>query len=140
MKFARRVSAVTTIAAVLGGGALAFSSPASAAESAAPVAKYNGACGAGHRVIDFADIQKLGTTFLTYNNTTGENCVVTVRANPGAAVYMFASLSSEEGGKTTDSGRFTTYAGPVFLQARGECVTWEGGITTYSTSDTGHCG
>ncbi|MEK8145736.1 hypothetical protein NKH18_44065 [Streptomyces sp. M10(2022)] len=119
MKLARRASTVTAIAAVVVGSALAFSAPASAAESAVPVAKYNGACGAGHQVIDSADIQKLGTTFLTYNNTTGENCVVTVRAKPGAAVHMFASLSSETGGKTTDSGQFTTYAGPVFLQARG---------------------
>jgi hypothetical protein len=54
-----------------------------AAPSEAPVAKYNGACGAGHKVIDSANMENLGTTFLTYNSTTGENCVVTVRTRPG---------------------------------------------------------
>ncbi|TLS43009.1 spore-associated protein A [Streptomyces montanus] len=139
MKFARHAAAV---AVVVGGGVLTVAAavPASAAESAVPVAKYNGACGTGHKVIDSADIQNLGTTFLTYNKATGENCVVTVRAHPGAPVYMFASLSSEKEGKATEGGQFTTYAGPVYLKAPGECVTWEGGITTYSTLGTGHCG
>lgn len=140
MKLARRTAAATTIVIAVSGSALALAGPASAAESVGPVAKYNGACGAGHTVIDSADMENLGTTFLTYNKTTGENCVVTVRANAGAPVYMFASLSSQREGKATDSGQFTTYAGPVYLQARGQCVTWEGGITTYSTRGTGHCG
>jgi hypothetical protein len=53
---------------------------------------------------------------------------------------MFARLSSKTGGTATDKGQFTTYAGPVYIEAPGECVTWEGGITTYSTKGTGHCG
>ncbi|MFI0773352.1 spore-associated protein A [Streptomyces sp. NPDC021212] len=140
MKLARRTAAVTAVTVVVSGSALALAGPASAAESVGPVATYNGACGTGYKVIDSADMENLGTTFLTYNKTTGENCVVTVRARAGAPVYMFASLSSPREGKATDNGRFTTYAGPVYLQARGQCVTWEGGITTYSTSATGHCG
>lgn len=140
MKLARRTAIITAIATVVGGSTLALAGPASAAESVGPVAKYNGACGAGHKVIDSADMENLGTTFLTYNKTTGENCVVTVRASAGAPVYMFASLSSAREGKATDSGRFTTYAGPVYLHAPGQCVTWEGGISTYSTKGTGHCG
>lgn len=145
MKLIRHATAVATVAAVVTGGALAFAAPATAATAAtssseAPVATYNGACGTGHKVIDSANMENLGTTFLTYNATTGENCVVTVRTKPGAAVDMFARLSSRTGGTATDRGRFTTYAGPVYLQARGECVTWEGGITTYSTKGTGHCG
>ncbi|GAA2314043.1 spore-associated protein A [Streptomyces kunmingensis] len=153
MKLVRHAAAV---AVVVTGGALALAAPASASAPTAaptaartapaaataevPVATYNGACGSGHKVIDSANMENLGTTFLTYNKTTGENCVVTVRTKPGAAVDMFARLSSETGGTTTDRGRFTTYAGPVYLEARGECVTWEGGITTYSTKGTGHCG
>ncbi|MFI7382888.1 spore-associated protein A [Streptomyces sp. NPDC049813] len=157
MKHVRHAAAV---AVLVTGGALALAVPATAsttvsaaapaaahpaakaapAPTEAPVAKYNGACGAGHKVIDSANMELLGTTFLTYNKTTGENCVVTVRTKPGAAVSMFARLSSATGGTTTDRGRFTTYAGPVFLEARGECVTWEGGISTYSTKGTGHCG
>ncbi|KIF66925.1 hypothetical protein HY68_34400 [Streptomyces sp. AcH 505] len=151
MKLIRHAAGVATVAVVVTGGALALAAPASASAPAAastaatsssetPVAKYNGACGAGHKVIDSANMENLGTTFLTYNATTGENCVVTVRTKPGAAVDMFARLSSKTGGTATDRGRFTTYAGPVYIQARGECVTWEGGITTYSTKGTGHCG
>ncbi|MEV2193272.1 spore-associated protein A [Streptomyces phaeochromogenes] len=153
MKLVRHAAAV---AVIVTGGALALAAPASASASAsaptaarsavaaapseAPVAKYNGACGAGHKVIDSANMENLGTTFLTYNKTTGENCVVTVRTKPGAPVKMFARLSSKTGGTATDSGQFTTYAGPVYIEAPGECVTWEGGITTYSTKGTGHCG
>lgn len=159
MKLVRHTAAA---AVVLTGGALALASPASAATpvltpaavqaapaakaasaasvSEAPVARYNGACGTGHKVIDSANMENLGTTFLTYNAATGENCLVTVRTKPGAAVDMFARLSSKKGGTATDRGRFTTYAGPVYIEAPGECVTWEGGITTYSTKGTGHCG
>ena len=112
MKLARRTAAVTTIAIIVSGSALALAGPASAAESVGPVAKYNGACGAGHKVIDSADMENLGTTFLTYNKTTGENCVVTVRASAGTAVYMFASLSSKERGRRPTAASSRPTPGP----------------------------
>ena len=93
------------------------------------MAKNNGVCGAGCSVVNSAQIGTVGTVYLTYNRSTGNNCVVTIRSTPGRAVPMTASIGA---GTSTDisedSGNYTTYAGPAYLHAPGECVNWHGAI------------
>ncbi|WP_433709542.1 hypothetical protein ACQP2U_24015 [Nocardia sp. CA-084685] len=129
---------IATSAALTVGGVALGSGSASAAT-------YNGVCGPGYSVIDHHDLDG-GTIFLTYNN--GWNCVVTVRNQPGQAEKMLASLNIfGSSDKHRDSGWYTTYAGPVFVNAPHQCVDWGGGITPpgYENGGVwnvigGHCG
>ncbi|MFD6951343.1 spore-associated protein A [Nocardiopsis sp. TSRI0078] len=129
------------LTAALATGSLALASPAAAAP---PVAPYNGACGSGYGVVNHAGIGSKGTVFVTYNNSTGYNCAVTVRANPGAAVEMVVSIkrtSDPASAAKMDSGYYTTYAGPVYLHAADQCVDWMGRITGSPGGDRGtNCG
>lgn len=132
-----RTAALLT--AALATGSLALASPASAA---APVADYNGVCGNGYGVVNYANIGSKGTVFLTYNNSNGYNCVVTVRTNPGAAAPMeaFIRVNGTSSWKR-DSGNYTTYAGPVYLSAARQCVDWGGTIGTITkTAIRTNCG
>ncbi|WP_370012648.1 spore-associated protein A [Nocardiopsis sp. LDBS0036] len=133
LKKAATLAAACGIAAA---GLMATAAPASAAS-------YNGACGSDYGVvnqIEFPDNR--GTTFLTYNNSNGYNCVVTVRTNPGAAAPMeaFIRVNGTSSWKR-DSGDYTTYAGPVYLSAARQCVDWGGTIGTITkTATRTNCG
>ena len=163
MNLARRIALSTALtAAVTAGGATAFAVPASAATpvartvsdqaapaatkaapaAAVPAVAYNGVCGTGYSVIDSTPIGSVGTVYVTWNNATGKNCVVTVRNTPGAAVLMNAMLwaSADPAGGVSDEGKYTTYAGPVYLNARGQCITWSGRIGNVFAGNSGHCG
>ncbi|MFD7126778.1 MULTISPECIES: spore-associated protein A [Streptomyces] len=152
MTIIRRASAIgaavtaTACAAIALAPAAAAAEPAAqratAAPKAAAAAKYNGACGGGYSVVNSAQIGTKGTVFLTYNSATGKNCVVTVRTTPGKAVHMTASLGFASSTTTvTDTGYYTTYAGPVYLDARGLCVTWRGEIAGEVAGKNGtNCG
>ncbi|WP_310723378.1 spore-associated protein A [Streptomyces sp. N2A] len=152
MKPMRRAVVATVLASAATVGSVAFALPASAADSSAAsaadrsaasaVAAYNGVCGAGYKVVDFSNIGTLGTAYLTWNATTGENCAVTVRARTGAAVYMHAKVFQTNNTQVSasDSGAYTSYAGPVYIPARFECVTWRGQIADQYVTGAGHCG
>lgn len=92
-------------------------------------AAYNGVCGNGYGVVNQATISG-GTIYLTYNSTNGNNCVVVVRSNSGAAMNMDAALKASDGTSwQTDPGDWTQYAGPVYLDSMaGQCVDWGGAI------------
>ncbi|MFB7226567.1 MULTISPECIES: spore-associated protein A [Streptomyces] len=139
----RRASAIGAAVTATACAAVALAPAAVAAEpKAAAAAKYNGACGGGYSVVNSAQIGAQGTVFLTYNSATGKNCVVTVRTKPGKAVHMTASLGFASPTTTvTDTGYYTTYAGPVYLDARGLCVTWRGEIAGEVAGKNGtNCG
>jgi len=112
-----------------------------AGPATAPVATYNGACGAGYGQDDYMNVTG-GTVFLTYNSTNGYNCVVTVRTTSGAAVYMDAGIKLS--GSSTwihDSGQYTTYAGPKYVHAVGQCIDWYGVIgSSTAVQYNSHCG
>ncbi|WP_017569494.1 spore-associated protein A [Nocardiopsis halotolerans] len=94
----------------------------------ASAASYGGQCGNGYGVVNQASING-GTVFLAYNGSNGRNCVVVVRSDPGDARNMDAALKPS--GSTswqTDPGNWTEYAGPVYVEAAGECVDWGGVI------------
>ncbi|WP_433697465.1 spore-associated protein A [Nocardiopsis sp. CA-288880] len=112
--------------------------------SPAHAATYNGACGSGYNVVNSVAVGNSGTTFLTYNNSNGYNCAVTVRNNPGAAVEMVVALKRTQDDASQavqDAGYYTTYAGPVYLHAAGSCVDWFGYIDGANGSKNGtNCG
>lgn len=99
-------------------------------------------CGTGYRVIDWAGLGSAGAVYLLYNAATGNNCVATIKASSlGTASPTSAFLEVEGQTRTTDSGSYAYYAGPVRKAAAGSCVRWGGtaGGVSY-TSPFEHCG
>ncbi|MGH3757959.1 M23 family metallopeptidase [Actinophytocola sp.] len=98
------------------------------------------ACGSGFRVIDHASLGSAGTVYLLYRN--GSNCVVTIKATSiGTGSATSAFLEVQGGTRTTDSGSFGYYAGPVIKSAPSQCVKWGGSVGSNSyTSPFEHCG
>ncbi|WP_328652767.1 protein kinase [Micromonospora sp. NBC_00330] len=90
------------------------------------------ACGSGYQVIDSAtltggDGQRKGRVFLLYHSGTGTNCVVTLKDTAvGAKSAASAYLEVQGRARSTDSGSFDYYAGPVRATAAGTCVKWGG--------------
>ena len=97
-------------------------------------------CGSGYAVIDSATLTG-GRAYLLYNSGNGSNCVVTLKTKVGSASSMAAFLEPQGQSRTTDSGSYTSYAGPVKRSAPGQCVKWGGsnGSSAY-TSPFEHCG
>ncbi|MEU0485460.1 spore-associated protein A [Streptosporangium sp. NPDC006013] len=118
--------------ALITGAALAVVTGTIATAAPASAAAYGGQCGSGYGVVNQFNLpDSRGTVFLTYNSSTGRNCVVTVRTTPGAATLMEAYLRRSSASTwTKDSGNYTTYAGPVYVSAAGACVDWGGTIGT----------
>ena len=102
-------------------------------------AAYNGVCGSGYGVIDSHALNG-GTVYLTYNGSTGKNCVVTIRNTPGVRRSMCAKVSLAFAPWNEDCGSYTTYAGPVYVYAPNECIDWGGSIegSSYYEYNT-HC-
>ncbi|MCG5440241.1 hypothetical protein PSH25_004902, partial [Micromonospora sp. PSH25] len=104
------------------------------------------ACGSGYQVIDSAtltggDGQRKGRVFLLYHAGTGTNCVVTLKDTAvGAKSAASAYLEVQGRARSTDSGSFDYYAGPVRATAAGTCVKW-GGSTGGASYGSGfeHC-
>ncbi|WP_430496712.1 protein kinase domain-containing protein [Micromonospora trifolii] len=90
------------------------------------------ACGSGYQVIDSAtltggDGQRKGRVFLLFHAGTGTNCVVTLKdTSVGAKSAVSAYLEVQGRARSTDSGSFDYYAGPVRASAAGTCVKWGG--------------
>ncbi|MFI7677375.1 M23 family metallopeptidase [Actinophytocola sp. NPDC049390] len=98
-------------------------------------------CGSGYSTIDRAGLTG-GTVYLMYNSGNGYNCVVTLKStNLGRATSVSAFLEPQGGTRTTDSGSYGYYAGPVRKYAPGTCVRWGGSVGSSSyTSPFEHCG
>ena len=99
-------------------------------------------CGSGFAVIDQAALGSVGRTYLLYSSGTGNNCVVTLKStNLGTPTAVSAFLEPQGASRTTDSGSFGYYAGPVKRSAPGTCVKWGGSVgSTSYTSPFEHCG
>ncbi|MFG1871037.1 serine/threonine-protein kinase [Micromonospora arborensis] len=104
------------------------------------------ACGSGYQVIDSAtltggDGNRKGRVFLMYHAGTGTNCVVTLKdTGVGTKTAASAYLEVQGRARSTDSGSFDYYAGPVRASAAGTCVKW-GGATGGVSYGSGfeHC-
>ncbi|MGX9888438.1 spore-associated protein A [Streptomyces sp. NPDC002276] len=145
-KLSRRTTTATALGTLALAGTIAATAPASAAtttKAATATATYNGACGTGYKVIDSTPVGNVGKVFLTWNESTGKNCAVTIRNTPGAKIHMAVELNIDvnyEHNPVVDSGQYTSYAGPVYMSARGYCAIWYGVIGTAKAGDSGHCG
>jgi hypothetical protein len=134
MRFNRSVLAATGLAALALGATTALAAPASAAPNTTP----QKVCGSAYKTVNSAPVGSLGTVYLTYNASNGENCVATIRKNPGTAVEMSTWIyvsDTDEGGQ--DYGRYTSYAGPVYVYGKGHCVDWGGQISNIYTQISG---
>ncbi|GGS85171.1 spore-associated protein A [Nonomuraea spiralis] len=133
-KFRTKVALPLVTAAMLA-GSVVVSSPANAASS--PIA----ACGGGsYHVIDHHNITG-GVIYLMYNGRT--NCAVTWKtANLGKSTPMDVWIARKNDAKSVeDEGSYAYYAGPVKIDAPGQCINWGGRISSSSWySGWSHCG
>jgi hypothetical protein len=138
MRFTHSAMAAAALTALSLGTATALASPASAAPNTTP----QKVCGSGYVTVNSAPVGSLGTVYLTYNSSTGKNCVTTIRSNPGTAMDMSAwiyVLDNEE--SDADGGQYTSYAGPTYVYGKGHCVDWGGHIGNVHTAVYGsNCG
>ncbi|MFH0521077.1 spore-associated protein [Streptomyces sp. M41] len=138
MRYARSILSATALAALTVGTTAALAAPASAAPNTTP----QKVCGSAYKTVNSAPVGSLGTVYLTYNARNGENCVATIRNNPGAAALMSAWIyvpDTEEFHE--DAGEFTSYAGPTYVYGKGHCVDWGGNIKNVYVQVTGsNCG
>ncbi|SCE99807.1 serine/threonine protein kinase [Micromonospora coriariae] len=103
-------------------------------------------CGSGYQVIDSAtltggDGRRRGRVYLLYHSGSGNNCVVTLKDTAvGTKSAASAYLEVQGRARSTDSGSFDYYAGPVRASAAGTCVKW-GGATGGVSYGSGfeHC-
>lgn len=147
LKLSRRTTTAAALATLALGGTIAATAPASAATTSAGA--YNGACGAGYYVQDSLDVKSsqttvAGTVYVTYSRDTGKHCAVLVRTKPGTRMFMEVTLDTapSSGAPERDYGSFTTYAGPVFLDASksdAQCLEWSGTVDIYYNSAQGLC-
>ncbi|MFD9396417.1 spore-associated protein [Streptomyces sp. NPDC060000] len=134
MRFTHSMLGAAALAALSVGATTALAAPASAAPNTTP----QKVCGSGYKTVNSAAIGSLGTVYLTYNAANGNNCVVTIRSNPGTAVDMSAWIyvpDTNEG--DDDYGRYTSYAGPSYVIGKGHCVDWGGVIANTYVQVTG---
>ncbi|MEU0674593.1 spore-associated protein [Streptomyces sp. NPDC006172] len=138
MRFTHSMLGAAALAALSLGATTALAAPASAAPNTTP----QKVCGSGYKTVNSAPVGSLGTVYLTYNAANGNNCVVTIRNSPGAAVYMAAWIFIDATLETDeDYGQFTSYAGPAYAVGKGHCVDWGGGIAnTHVTITQSNCG
>lgn len=97
-------------------------------------------CGSGFVNVDSVKLGSAGTTNLLWKGSTSQNCVVTLKmASVGTATSTSAFLEPTGSTRTTDSGSYGYYAGPVIRTAP-SCVKWGGSTGGYSyTSPFEHC-
>ncbi|MCM2580131.1 spore-associated protein A [Streptomyces meridianus] len=143
MKRSKRALTAALAATGMACAGLVATAPAASAATSGATAAYNGVCGSGYKVVNSAPVGSVGTVYLTYNSTSGKNCVVTIRNTAGSPTYMFAYLNTldDPSDPAYDEGEYRSYAGPVYKYARGMCVEWGGIIGTWEAFNTGsNCG
>lgn len=131
------------------GAASATTAPTTAAPPKPKPNPYTAAqaCGSGYQVIDTATLTgsdgvRRGRVFLLYQASTGRNCVVTLKDTAvGVKSAVSAYLEVKGKARSTDSGSFAYYAGPVRADADRICVRWGGAVGGVGYgSPFEHCG
>ncbi|MFI5820536.1 spore-associated protein [Streptomyces rishiriensis] len=134
MRFTHTMLGAAALAALAVGATTALAAPASATPNTTP----QKVCGSGYKTVNSAAVGSLGTVYLTYNAANGNNCVATIRNNPGTAVDMSAWIYVPDTDKGDDDyGHYTSFAGPTYVIGKGHCVDWGGGIANTTVQVTG---
>ncbi|MDX2600601.1 spore-associated protein [Streptomyces caniscabiei] len=138
MRKVRNVVTMGALAALAVGASTAFATTASAAPNITP----QGVCGKAYKTVNSAPVGSLGTVYLTYNSSNGENCVATIRKNPGTlkpmSTWVYVPATDEYAG---DSDSYSSYAGPAYVYGKGFCVSWGGSIdNVYVSVENSNCG
>ncbi|MBE4737347.1 MULTISPECIES: hypothetical protein [Streptomyces] len=138
MRKVRNVVTMGALAALAVGASTAFATTASAAPNVTP----QGVCGKAYKTVNSAPVGSLGTVYLTYNSSNGENCVATIRKNPGTlkpmSTWVYVPATDEYAG---DSDSYSSYAGPAYVYGKGFCVSWGGSIdNVYVSVENSNCG
>ncbi|CAM5297198.1 spore-associated protein A [Streptomyces spiroverticillatus] len=137
MRHARSVFSATAVAALVVGSTAFLAVPVSAAPNTTP----QGVCGSAYKTVNSASVGSLGNVYLTYNSANGRNCVATIRNNPGTALAMAAWVRLSGTTTITDSGNYTSYAGPVSVYGKARCIDWGGTIKNVTvTVSKSNCG
>ena len=91
-------------------------------------------CGSGYAVIDSAKLTDsdgtvLGKVYLLYNSSNSNNCTTTMKtASVGTKTTVSTYLEVQGSARSTESGSFSYYAGPVRAKAASTCVKWGGAM------------
>lgn len=92
-------------------------------------------------------ISGYGRTFLTWNDSSGHNCVVTQKygANEGNDLYFMTAWiqRTADGDEEEDKDLYRHYAGPVYVNGQATCLNWGGYVDPAGTGSyqfTKHCG
>jgi len=90
-------------------------------------------CGSGYNVVNKAGIVSggvsYGKVYLLYNSGNGYNCTATIKhRSVGTPSSTSTYLEPQGSTRTTDSGSYSWYAGPVKRSAPGVCVRWGGSV------------
>lgn len=109
-----------------------------------------GPCGSSYSRIGVYSVSKgdgtrTGTLEVHYSSSTGKNCALTYGYGPYANTTSWKRVTISRGdgsGENTDAGRYTTYAGPVYVSAPGQCIDVAGTVPDYVTRNLNnvHCG
>lgn len=97
-------------------------------------------CGSGFEMTDSVKLGSAGTANLLWKASTQQNCALTLKmSSVGTPTSTSAFLEPQGSSRTTDSGSYSYYAGPVIRTAP-SCVKWGGsaGGVGY-TSPFEHC-
>ncbi|MET9557249.1 spore-associated protein [Streptomyces sp. NPDC006645] len=137
MGITRNAAVAGALTALVAGSTAAFGATAHAAPNVTP----QGVCGSAYKTVNSAPIGSLGKVYLTYNSSNGNNCVATIRTNPGTAKPMSAYIYVPDTGEWAgDSGDYTSYAGPSRVYGKGHCVSWGGHIANvYVQVENSNC-
>ncbi|MFC5752888.1 YncE family protein [Actinomadura rugatobispora] len=92
-------------------------------------------CGSGYKVQRSSSFAG-GHVYQLYSAATKNNCAVAMKTSSiGTATPAWVRLESQRGAKVvSDSGSFKYYAGPVYVNAPGDCVRYSGGANGGSAS------
>lgn len=135
----RRSRQVLSLAAVA--CTAAFAAPTVAGAEQANPYTAAGVCGAGYKPIDRHNLVDgnngilLAETVLTYNASTGRNCVVTLkryrvgltsRYHDNVMAEVYTRPLTTPSNLDHDQGNYKFFAGPVYVYAPNKCVQWGG--------------
>ncbi|GAA4932500.1 hypothetical protein GCM10023224_10860 [Streptomonospora halophila] len=142
----RRRARFTAVGAIAAAAATLVMSSATVAEGADPAQVCSDGSGAGGSEYTRPANEKAipggrGRLYLYYDPSTGINCAITMGTVSGATYMDVGLRQAGTGAGRWDSGEFSTYAGPVYVSAKGICVDFTGAVGERSVAVTGtNCG